>query len=77
MSTADFKSRTFRDPGVTQGQIHKTYPMTDQKSLDLDDEQYDWKYYGRTKYGRYAFCENTKTRRGLTMGEFYGLSPVD
>lgn len=45
---------------------------------DIDNgEKYCWMMFGKSKYGRTMYCPKTKIRRSLTMGEFYGTSPVD
>ncbi|GAL23048.1 hypothetical protein JCM19235_1349 [Vibrio maritimus] len=56
---------------------HKVLEFRDLEELELDSPVYDWEYFGTQKYGRYAVCKNTKIKRGLTMGEFYGESTVD
>lgn len=45
---------------------------------DIDNgEKYNWVMVGLDKYDRTMYCTKTKIRRSVTMGEFYGTSPVD
>ncbi len=78
MTARSFTDRKFQEPKPE----HKSlgYLSADQFTSthgDLDDSKYDWEFFGKDKYGRYAVCRNTNIKRGLTMGEFYGSSTVD
>lgn len=76
MSSKDFKNRTFQAPLVQHKALNSK--SCDDPSLgDLDDDKYDWEFFGLEKYGRYAVCKNTNIKRSLTMGEFYGAGIVD
>lgn len=52
-----------------------TRPYEDFKNLDRP--KYQWRMVGDDKYSRYMYCENTKAKRSLTMGEFYQDNIVD
>ncbi|ELA7322602.1 hypothetical protein Q9X98_004235 [Vibrio parahaemolyticus] len=73
MKTSLFIERDFKDPKPE----HEALKMVNHESLDLDNPKFDWEYFGRQKYNRYAVCANTNVKRSLTMGEFYGSSVVD
>lgn len=78
MSCYSFIHRKFNNP--LKYNFHKEFEglsYNDPVLGDLNDEKYKWRYFGFDKYGRYAVCENTKIKRSLTMGEFYGTSAVD
>lgn len=76
MSSNGFKERNFQPPLVQHKEL-KCESYDDPSLGDLDDAKYDWEYFGFDKYGRYAVCKNTKIKRSLTMGEFYGAGIVD
>jgi len=77
-TTPQFISREFKEPNTAEKHDHSVIDMLGCDDFeDLDDPKYDWRYFGRSKYGRYAFCVLTQKKRGLTMGEFYGTSSVD
>jgi hypothetical protein len=77
--TMEFKSRIWYEVTPEIKLHHRTYPRLDLKNLEtpLNDPRYTWIYFGKQKYGRYAVCDRTKTKRGLTLPEFYGTSEVD
>jgi len=54
-------------------------PMTKTDTInDIDDgDKYEWVQIPGDKYGRSMYCTKTGTRRGNTMGEFYGSGIVD
>jgi hypothetical protein len=72
-NTSSFIDREFHENKPE----HESLVETDYQTLDLDDAKYQWEYFGKEKYGRYAVCKNTNIMRGLTMGEFYGTSPMN
>lgn len=78
MCTQSFKDRAFKSP-LPEHDALPLLSVDDAVDLygDLDDGKFDWAYFGKDKYGRYAVCRNTGIRRKLTMGEFYGAAVVD
>ena len=74
MKTEEFKDRT---PHTETEEMANAQWKETKELGDLNDKKYNWIQVGRSKYGRYMYCTNTKVRRGQTMGEFYGSGIVD
>ncbi len=59
----------------------RAFEEVDYEDPKYDDPKYNWKICylvdNDQKYGRIAISEEYRLKRGLTMGEFYGNSPVD
>lgn len=77
MKVDDFFERAFQAPKAIHDEV-RLLSVEEAKSLcDLDSKQFGWEFFGLEKFGRYAFCKKCNIKRKLTMGEFYGSSPVD
>lgn len=78
VSRMNFKDSKYK-PTETELKRISNLPLVDIARIDdiEDSNVHEWYQIGAEKYGRFMYCPKTDTKRGQTMGEFYGNSTVD